>query len=42
MPSACVAPEAWWRDPLSHPAIRAMTERERADLPFRPEDVLPE
>ena len=24
----------WLRDPLSHPAIEAMAERERADLPF--------
>ena len=23
-----------WRDPLSHPAIRAMSVREVADLPF--------
>jgi len=27
-------PARWRRDPLSHPAIRNMTERERADLPF--------
>lgn len=25
---------AWWRDPLSHPALDAMSERELADLPF--------
>ena len=25
----------WRRDPLSHPAIKAMSERERGDLPFR-------
>jgi hypothetical protein len=25
---------AWLRDPLSHPAIEAMAERELADLPF--------
>jgi hypothetical protein len=24
---------SWRSDPLSHPAIRAMSERERADLP---------
>lgn len=24
----------WLRDPLSHPDIEAMSERERADLPF--------
>ena len=24
----------WWADPLSHPDIARMTERERADLPF--------
>ena len=29
---ACLA---WLRDPLAHPAIAAMTEREIADLPFR-------
>jgi hypothetical protein len=25
----------WLRDPLSHPAIEQMSERELADLPFR-------
>lgn len=25
----------WMRDPLSHPALQAMNERELADLPFR-------
>ena len=25
---------AWMRDPLSHPDIDAMSERELADLPF--------
>jgi hypothetical protein len=25
----------WLRDPLSHPALEAMSERELADLPFR-------
>lgn len=29
----CDMPDAW-RDPLSHPAIRAMSAREIADLPF--------
>jgi hypothetical protein len=29
----CDMPDAW-RDPLSHPALRAMTSRELADLPF--------
>jgi hypothetical protein len=29
----CDVPNAW-RDPLSHPAIRAMSARELADLPF--------
>ncbi|WEX07920.1 hypothetical protein [Chelativorans sp. AA-79] len=28
--------EAWRRDPLSHPAIAAMNQRELADLPFKP------
>lgn len=26
--------EGWRRDPLSHPAIEAMSPRERADLPL--------
>lgn len=26
----------WRRDPLAHPAIRAMSQREIADLPFDP------
>lgn len=26
--------DCWRLDPLSHPAIRRMTERERSDLPF--------
>lgn len=30
------------RDPLAHPAIARMTERERADLPFCPGRVEPE
>ncbi len=25
----------WWRDPLAHPALRGMSERELADLPLR-------
>ena len=24
----------FWKDPLSHPSIARMSERERADLPF--------
>lgn len=32
----------WWRDPLSHPDIARMSERERADLPFeRPAQARP-
>ncbi|MDZ5697976.1 hypothetical protein [Chelativorans sp. M5D2P16] len=27
--------EKWCRDPLSHPDIAAMSQRELADLPFR-------
>jgi hypothetical protein len=35
--------EATWRkDPLSHPDIRAMSERARADLQFVPEAIDPE
>ncbi|MDW3183072.1 MAG: hypothetical protein R8F89_13915 [Roseobacter sp.] len=30
------------RDPLSHPDIARMSERERADLPFCPARVRPE
>ncbi|WP_282077525.1 hypothetical protein [Epibacterium ulvae] len=30
----CLERRKWHNDPLAHPAIRAMTERERADLPF--------
>lgn len=26
--------EAWRRDPLAHPALQAMSERELADLPL--------
>lgn len=26
---------SWLRDPLSHPAVERMSERELADLPFR-------
>lgn len=25
---------SWWRDPLSHPALTNMSERELADLPL--------
>ncbi len=33
---------AWERDPLSHPAIRQMNERQRADLPFEAKCVCSE
>lgn len=32
----------WSADPLSHPAIAAMDERARADLPFDPRRIAPE
>lgn len=32
-------PEPWWRDPLSHPDIRAMSAVEIADLPFDPSRI---
>ena len=32
---------AYARDPLSHPAIRRMSEREKADLPFDPSRFSP-
>ncbi|MDF0599971.1 hypothetical protein P1J78_04435 [Psychromarinibacter sp. C21-152] len=31
----------WRRDPLSHPDIQAMSERELADLPFAPHGLRP-
>lgn len=36
---AAAAAEAWRRDPLAHPALQAMSQRELADLPFDPRDV---
>ncbi|MBN8290349.1 hypothetical protein JI664_00060 [Rhodobacter sp. NTK016B] len=32
----------WFRDPLSHPDIARMSERERADLPWEPSRICPE
>lgn len=32
----------WHRDPLSHPDLKRMSERELADLTFAPERVLPD
>lgn len=29
----------WCRDPLSHPDIQSMSERERADLQFDPRQI---
>ncbi|MCM2472593.1 hypothetical protein HGO38_03760 [Rhizobium sp. CG5] len=34
--------DVWRRDPLSHPALRVMTERELADLPMEPRCFLAE
>ncbi len=35
--AAPAATEAFWhRDPLSHPALQAMSQRELGDLPFDP------
>jgi hypothetical protein len=34
--ASCAADTHWKRDPLSHPDIRRMPERDRADLPFDP------
>lgn len=31
--------EPWARDPLAHPDIARMSERERADLPFDPSTI---
>ncbi|MEO3427902.1 hypothetical protein AAFN88_03530 [Pelagibius sp. CAU 1746] len=38
--TACEAD--WRRDPLAHPALRAMTQRELGDLPFDPRSVADE
>jgi hypothetical protein len=32
----------WYRDPLSHPDIARMSQRELADLPFCPERIKPQ
>lgn len=32
----------WRRDPLSHPALQAMSERDLADLPFDPRRIDPD
>lgn len=32
----------WGRDPLSHPDIARMSERERADLQFLPSCIAPD
>jgi hypothetical protein len=38
-----IRPEiVWRRDPLAHPVIARMTERERADLPFCPDLIASE
>jgi hypothetical protein len=29
-----VSCESWYRDPLAHPSVERMSERELADLPF--------
>jgi len=31
--------EAWCRDPLSHPQLRNLSERQLADLPFDPKAI---
>ena len=33
--TATVEPNLWLRDPLSHPALDVMSERELGDMPFR-------
>jgi hypothetical protein len=41
--AAVSCPEEYWsRDPLSHPDIAKMSERERADLQWAPEKVVSE
>lgn len=34
--------ELWRRDPLSHPDMELMSERELADLPFDPKAIVSE
>lgn len=29
----------WWRDPLTHPAVRKMSREQLADLPFDARDI---
>jgi hypothetical protein len=41
-PAALPQDADWRRDPLSHPALRGMTQRELGDLPFDPRAVLEE
>lgn len=38
---ACLKSD-WNRDPLSHPDLEIMSERELADLPFDPETIVSE
>lgn len=35
-------PASWQRDPLSHPALQAMSQRALGDLPFDPRGVAEE
>lgn len=34
-PESCMSDAGWWRDPLSHPALERMSQRDLGDLPFR-------
>ncbi len=37
--AASRAAPGWSRDPLSHPALRAMSQRDLGDLPFDPRAI---
>jgi hypothetical protein len=38
-PAAAFGAAGWRRDPLAHPVLRRMTQRELGDLPFDPRAV---
>ena len=47
-PSICETPaadwivqESWWRDPLSHPDVSRMSQRQLGDLPIDPRRIRP-
>jgi len=36
---ACDMEEDWWSDPLSHPQLQTMSQRQLGDLPFDPKAI---